>query len=139
MYFLTGWTVLIYMSLPVVRILTGAQPLAGATADQFLVHFAPYYGIALLTVAAAVRGHLHVHARSRCSGELLGADRSVDLGARPQGRFVVTPKKGASAVSPEPCSPPSASWSCSSGWPCGVSCKVGARRRSTTCRSRRCT
>ena len=30
-YFLTGWTVLIYMALPVIRIFTGAQPLADAT------------------------------------------------------------------------------------------------------------
>ena len=34
-YFLTGWTVLVYLSMPVVRILTGAQPVAGAAADSF--------------------------------------------------------------------------------------------------------
>ena len=49
-YFLSGWTVLVYMSFPVVRILTGAQPLAATTADQFLAHFAPYFGMALLAL-----------------------------------------------------------------------------------------
>ena len=52
-YFLSGWTLLVYMSLPVVRILTGAQPLAATTADQFLLHFAPYYCAALAAVALA--------------------------------------------------------------------------------------
>ena len=30
-YFLSGWTVLIYMSFPVIRLLTGGQPIAGIT------------------------------------------------------------------------------------------------------------
>ena len=51
-YFLSGWTVLIYMTFPVVRLLTGAQPLAATTADQFLGHFAPYFGLSLLAVTA---------------------------------------------------------------------------------------
>lgn len=34
MFFLSGWSILAYMLLPVVRILTGAQPLASATADR---------------------------------------------------------------------------------------------------------
>ncbi|TML02717.1 MAG: glycosyltransferase, partial [Actinobacteria bacterium] len=50
-YFLTGWTVLAYMTFPVVRILTGQQPLAAPAADQFLLHFAPYFGMALSMVA----------------------------------------------------------------------------------------
>ena len=56
MYFLSGWTVLVYMSLPVIRMLTGAQPVAGATADQFLLHFAPYFGASLVTVVVAGAG-----------------------------------------------------------------------------------
>src|SRR5207302_5623788 len=55
-YFLSGWTLLVYMSLPVVRILFGLQPLAATTADQFLLHFAPYYCAALATVAVAGYG-----------------------------------------------------------------------------------
>ena len=101
MYFLTGWTVLIYMSLPVVRILTGAQPLAGATADQFLVHFAPYYGIALLTVAAASAGTYTFGAFSLAVASFwvqIGASISVLTGRT--GRFVVTPKKGSERRQP---------------------------------------
>ena len=44
------------MSFPVIRILTGAQPLAGAAADQFLLHFAPYFGLGAVTVAVAGPG-----------------------------------------------------------------------------------
>ena len=55
-YFLSGWTVLIYMTFPVVRILTGAQPLAAPAADQFLLHFAPYFGLALSMVALVGAG-----------------------------------------------------------------------------------
>lgn len=102
-YFLSGCTVLIYMALPVIRILTGAQPLAQATADQFLVHFAPYFGTALLAVGVAGAGtytfaafalgsssfFVHVHA-------LLSA-----LLRRP-GRFVVTPKQGRRGVQLRP-------------------------------------
>jgi len=94
-YFLTGWTVLLYMALPVIRIATGAQPVAGAGADEFLVHFAPYFGLALLAVAVAGAGAytwrafalafaswwIHVHA-------------TIQVLRRRPGRFVVTPKRG---------------------------------------------
>jgi len=94
-YFLTGWTVLLYMAFPVIRITTGAQPVATSGADQFLVHFAPYFGLALAAVALAGAGSytwrafalsfsswwIHVHATARV------------LRGRP-GRFVVTPKRG---------------------------------------------
>ncbi|MDP9022271.1 MAG: glycosyltransferase [Actinomycetota bacterium] len=47
MFFFTGWTFLLYMLFPVIRIMTGAQPIGGASADLFILHFAPYFGIAL--------------------------------------------------------------------------------------------
>jgi cellulose synthase (UDP-forming) len=92
-YFLTGWTVLVYLSMPVFRIFTGAQPIAGAGADDFLVAFAPYFGLALAAVAtigggaytysayalAASTFWVHVHASTKA------------LFRRPS-RFVVTPK-----------------------------------------------
>ena len=79
-YFLSGWTVLVYLSLPVIRILTGAQPLAGAAADSFLAAFAPYFALSLATVASVGGGTytfaayslatstfwIHVHATIRC-------------------------------------------------------------------------
>ena len=106
MYFLTGWTVLIYMSLPIVRILTGAQPLAGASADQFLVHFAPYFGTALLTVATAGSGSYTFAAFALAVASFwvqAGASLATLVG-RP-GRFVVTPKRGDSRRQPRAVAP----------------------------------
>jgi cellulose synthase (UDP-forming) len=106
MYFLTGWTVLVYMSLPVVRILTGAQPLAGASADQFLVHFAPYFGFALLTVAIAGTGTYTFAAFSLAVANFwvqIGASIATLTGRR--GRFVVTPKRGDARRQPRAVAP----------------------------------
>lgn len=101
MFFLTGWTFLVYMSLPVIRLLTGAQPVAAATADQFLLHFLPYFGTAILTVALAGAGRysfdafalmvsifwVHIHA-------------SVLVLLRRRGSFVVTAKRGTGRAQP---------------------------------------
>jgi cellulose synthase (UDP-forming) len=101
MFFFTGWTFLVYMSLPVIRLLTGAQPVSAASADQFLLHFLPYFTGAILSVAVAGRGRytfdaftlmvanfwVHVHAAARA------------LFGRP-GRFVVTPKEGENTLQP---------------------------------------
>jgi cellulose synthase (UDP-forming) len=100
-YFLTGWTAIAYLMFPVVRILTGEQPVAGASADQFLLVFGPYFGLALAALAATGSGRytfdayalafanawIHVHATLRA------------LFRRP-GRFVVTPKQGSTARQP---------------------------------------
>ena len=94
-YFLSGWTLVLYMSLPVIRLLFGIQPLAGITANQFLIHFAPYYCGALGAVALAGSGTytFGAFALSACNfwihvqatiGALLGR----------AARFVVTPKRG---------------------------------------------
>ena len=87
---------LVYLSLPVIRILTGAQPVDGAAADSFLAAFGPYFALSLATVASVGAGHytfaayslatstfwIHVHATYRT------------LRGR-AGSFVVTPKQGA--------------------------------------------
>jgi cellulose synthase (UDP-forming) len=100
-YFLTGWTCLVYMLFPVIRITTGAQPVAEVGADQFLLHFAPYFGLALVAVALAGAGSytwrafalsfaswwIHVHA-------------SVRVLRRRPSRFVVTPKRGVEGRQP---------------------------------------
>jgi cellulose synthase (UDP-forming) len=94
-YFLTGWTVLLYMLLPVIRILTGAQPVAGAGADQFLVHFAPYFGLALLAVAVAGAGAYTWRAFALAFASWwIHVYASVQVLRRQPGRFVVTPKRG---------------------------------------------
>ena len=83
--------------MPVFRIFTGAQPIAGAGADDFIVAFAPYFGLALAAVATIGGGAytysayalasstfwVHVHASSKA------------LFRRPS-RFVVTPKSASS-------------------------------------------
>lgn len=94
-YFLTGWTVLLYMLLPVIRITTGAQPVAGAGADQFLVHFAPYFGLALLAVAVAGAGAYTWRAFALAFASWwIHVFASVQVLRRRPARFVVTPKRG---------------------------------------------
>lgn len=95
MYFLSGWTVLVYMAMPVIRITTGLQPLDGSSADQFLLHFAPYFGWALLTVSIAGAGSYTFGAFALQSASFwihVQATVLAVLGRR--GRFVVTPKRG---------------------------------------------
>jgi cellulose synthase (UDP-forming) len=101
MFFLTGWTFLVYMSLPVIRLLTGAQPVADASADQFLLHFLPYFAGAVGSVAVAGEGRytfdaftlmvanfwVHVHATLRAV-------------LRRAGSFTVTPKEGSGRPQP---------------------------------------
>lgn len=94
-YFLTGWAVLLYMALPVIRILTGAQPVAGAGADEFLVHFAPYFGLALLAVAVAGAGTYTWRAFALgFASWWIHVYATVQVVRRRPGRFVVTPKRG---------------------------------------------
>ncbi|MGD0391228.1 MAG: glycosyltransferase [Acidimicrobiales bacterium] len=52
-FWLTGWTILVYLSLPVIFIFTGAQPFNGSTASQMLLYFAPFFAINLIVVATA--------------------------------------------------------------------------------------
>jgi cellulose synthase (UDP-forming) len=101
MYFLSGWTVLLYMSFPIIRIFTGLQPLAGASADQFLLHFAPYFCASLLTVSLAGAGTYTWRAFSLAAASFWIHIRATTLAVlQRRGRFVVTPKSGAGAPQP---------------------------------------
>jgi cellulose synthase (UDP-forming) len=101
MYFLTGWTLLIYMAFPVVRILTGAQPIAAGSADQFLVHFVPYFLAALGAVAVAGAGVYTFAAFALgVSAFWIHVQATLRAVAGRPGGFVVTPKKGASGRQP---------------------------------------
>jgi cellulose synthase (UDP-forming) len=105
-FFLSGWTVLIYMTFPVVRLLTGAQPLAATTADQFLGHFAPYFGLSLLTVTALGGGAYTFKAFALQAASFwihVQATVLTLLGRR--GGFVVTPKEGATGRQPRAVAP----------------------------------
>jgi cellulose synthase (UDP-forming) len=94
-YFLSGWTLVLYMSLPVIRLLFGIQPLASVTADQFLIHFAPYYCGALAAVALAGSGTytFGAFALSACSF-WIHVEATIGAVLRRAAKFVVTPKRG---------------------------------------------
>jgi cellulose synthase/poly-beta-1,6-N-acetylglucosamine synthase-like glycosyltransferase len=105
-YFLTGWTVLAYMTFPVVRILTGAQPLAAPAADQFLLHFAPYFGLALSMVAMMGSGAYTFRAFALQSASFwIHVHASVLALLRRPGSFKVTPKRGADGRQPRAMAP----------------------------------
>jgi cellulose synthase (UDP-forming) len=105
-YFLSGWTVLVYMSFPVVRILTGAQPLAGTTADQFLAHFAPYFGMALLALTWLGGGAYTFKAFALQTASFwIHVQSTLLVLARRRGRFVVTPKEGVHGRQPRAVAP----------------------------------
>jgi cellulose synthase (UDP-forming) len=100
-YFLSGWTILVYMALPVVRIFTGAQPLAGASADQFLVHFAAYFATALLTVATIGAGSYTYAAFCLATASFwIHVQATLTTVFRRRQRFVVTPKRGSDRRQP---------------------------------------
>jgi len=105
-YWLSGWTVLIYMAFPVIRILFGVQPLANLTAPEFLLHFAPYFVVALTTAALAGRGSYTFQALALAATSfLLFIVASVLTVARRRGSFKVTPKQGAGRAQPRAVAP----------------------------------
>ncbi len=105
-FFLSGWTVLVYMTFPIVRLLTGAQPLAATSADQFLAHFAPYFGLSLLVVTVLGGGAYTFKAFALQAASFWIHVQSTILtllGRR--GGFVVTPKEGAEGRQPRAVAP----------------------------------
>jgi cellulose synthase (UDP-forming) len=105
-WFLWGWTLLVYMSLPVIRILTGLQPIAAASASEFLVHFAPYFAIALASVALAGRGSYTFAAFALASASFwVHVQATIRALLRRRARFVVTPKKGETGPQPRAVAP----------------------------------
>jgi cellulose synthase (UDP-forming) len=105
-YFLTGWTVLVYLTMPVVRILTGSQPVAGAAADSFLAAFGPYFALSLMTVASVGAGHYTFAAYSLATSTFWIHIHATYRTLRGRaGSFVVTPKLGASGRQLGPAAP----------------------------------
>ena len=101
LYFLSGWTVLIYMSFPVVRLLGGGQPIGGIDAPEFLLHFVPYYAVALTMAAVAGAGSYTFAAFALSAANFwIHVLSTVYTVLRKKGSFVVTPKKGAEARQP---------------------------------------
>ncbi len=97
LYFLSGWTVLIYMSFPVVRLLGGGQPFElSVDAPEFLLHFVPYFAIALSTAALAGAGSYTFAAFALAAANFwIHILSTIFQLLRRSGSFVVTPKEGA--------------------------------------------
>ena len=109
-YWLTGWTLLVYMTFPVVRILTGEQPVDVASVDEFLLHWGPYFALGTVTVAVSSRGSFTFSAFSLMSASFwIHVLASVLTVFRRKGRFSVTPKKGAGGRQLRPVAVPLAS------------------------------
>jgi cellulose synthase (UDP-forming) len=101
LYFLSGWTVLIYMSFPVIRLLGGGQPLGGIDAPVFLLHFVPYYAVALTMAAVAGSGSYTFAAFTLSAANFwIHILSTVYTVLKKKGSFVVTPKQGAGARQP---------------------------------------
>jgi cellulose synthase (UDP-forming) len=106
LYWLSGWTVLFYMMFPLVRILFGVQPLAHLTAPEFLLHFAPYFVIALSTAALAGAGSYTFTALALAAASFwVFIVASLLTLARRRGSFKVTPKTGANTRQPRAVAP----------------------------------
>ena len=102
MYFLSGWTVLIYMSFPVIRLLGGGQPIGHINAPEFLLHFVPYYAVALTMAALAGAGSYTFAAFALSAANFwIHVLSTVYTVLGKKGSFVVTPKKGAAARQPQ--------------------------------------
>jgi cellulose synthase (UDP-forming) len=101
LYWLSGWTILFYMAFPMVRILFGVQPLAHLTAPEFLLHFAPYFLVALSTAALAGAGSYTFSALALAASSFwVFIVASLLTVARRRGSFKVTPKTGSSRRQP---------------------------------------
>jgi len=84
---------LIYMTFPIVRILTTEQPITVPSAEQFLTYWAPYFFAGMLTVAVAASNGYSFAAfavSSACFWVHIVATILTVL--RRKGTFAVTPK-----------------------------------------------
>ncbi|WP_249010338.1 glycosyltransferase family 2 protein [Conexibacter sp. DBS9H8] len=106
LYWLSGWTVLFYMAFPALRLLFGIQPLSHLTAPAFLLHFSPYFLVALSTAALAGAGSYTFTALALAETSFwIFIVASVLTLARRRGSFKVTPKTGAGARQPRAVAP----------------------------------
>ena len=94
-YWLTGWTLVVYMLLPVVRILFGEQPIVVSSPEEFLIHWGPYFLASMLTVRVASGGRYGLSAFALMSSSFwIHVVASVLTLGRRRGSFAVTPKQG---------------------------------------------
>ena len=96
-YWLTGWTLLVYMAFPVVRILTGEQPIDVSSPEEFLLHWGPYFVASMVTVGLAAGGRYRFSAFALMSASFwIHVVASLLTAAGRKGSFAVTPKQGTS-------------------------------------------
>lgn len=101
-YFLYGWTVLIYMFMPVARIVFDAQPIASTSSAIFLWHFAPYFLLCMAAVARAGGGSYTFSAFALAAANFwIGIISTLRAVLRRPASFVVTPKSGAGEWQPQ--------------------------------------
>lgn len=94
-YWLTGWTLVVYMAFPVVRILTGEQPIVVASPEEFLVHWGPYFVASMITVGLAGAGRYTFAAFALMTTSFwIHIVASLLTALRRKGSFAVTPKQG---------------------------------------------
>ena len=94
-YWLTGWTLLVYFTFPVVKTLTGDQPVNVLSANDFLLHWGPYFLASMATVALVARGRYTYAAFALMESSFwIHVLASLLTLARRRGRFAVTPKQG---------------------------------------------
>jgi cellulose synthase (UDP-forming) len=105
-YFLYGWTLVIYLLMPLLRIAFGTQPLAGTSSASFLMHFAPYFLLSIISVARAGSGGYTFGAFALAAANFwIGIVSSVRAVLRRPASFVVTPKQGAGGWQPRVVAP----------------------------------
>jgi cellulose synthase (UDP-forming) len=106
-YWLTGWTFVIYMAFPIVRILIGRQPIDVSGPEEFLIYWGPYFVASMATVGLAGRGRYTYSAFSLLSASFwIHVVASILTLARRKGSFAVTPKQGATGVQLRPVAVP---------------------------------
>jgi cellulose synthase (UDP-forming) len=94
-YFLYGWTLAVYVLMPLLRIAFGAQPLASASAADFLLHFVPYFVLSIISVARAGFGAYTFAAFALAAANFwIGIVSTVRAVLCRPAAFVVTPKHG---------------------------------------------
>jgi cellulose synthase (UDP-forming) len=95
-FWLTGWTLVVYMTFPIVRILTGEQPITVASPEEFLIRWGPYFVASMTTVAIAGGGRFSYRAFALLSASFwIHVFASILTVLRRKGSFAVTPKQGA--------------------------------------------
>jgi cellulose synthase (UDP-forming) len=92
-YWLTGWTLVVYMTFPIVRIITSEQPITVPSAEQFLIYWAPYFFVGMVTVAIAGSNRYSYNAFAVASACFwIHVLATILTLLRRKGTFAVTPK-----------------------------------------------